>query len=93
MSIVFIAVGAAFFLASAYVLFPFDSSIVQLAKAGPRFPFAVVVFYGFAGLFTSLFHATYLATGRPRQEYAGIAALGVSLVLTTAVVRAVLLVS
>ena len=94
-SLVFIAVGAAFCVASAYLLYPFDSSIAQLAWAGPHsaFAFAAMVFYAFAGLFTCLFHATYLATGCPRQEYAGIAALGVSLVLTTVVVGAVLLVS
>jgi hypothetical protein len=79
-------VGAVFFVASSYVLLRGalvnPSAALSIHRDVGWFPFAYMLFYALAGLFTAVFHVTCLVYGRPQQSTAGAAAIGVALILT-----------
>ena len=77
-----IVVGTFFCVASFYVILRggYDVLLSSYRVMG-WFAFGYMVFYGFAGLFTALFHLSYLIRGRPDQSIAGIYAIVISLCL------------
>jgi hypothetical protein len=81
-SLFMIVVGAFFFVVSFYVVLGhgIDALLSSYHKIG-RFSFAFMVFYGFVGGFTSVFHLSYLVRGWPKQHSAGMYAIAVALCL------------
>ena len=82
-----ILVGAFFCVMSFYAVFGHGvSGFVSSYRSVGWFSVAFMVFYGFAGGLTSVFHLTYLLRGWPKQAMAGIYAIGIALGLAGTVV-------
>ena len=77
-----IIVGVIFCVASFYAVFGEGAAalISGYRSLGP-FSFAFMVFYGFAGGLTSVFHLSYLVRGWPEQLLAGVYAIAIALSL------------
>jgi hypothetical protein len=84
-----IAAGLFFCIVSFYILFGhgIGAFLTNYRTIGP-WAFGFMNFYGFAGGFTACFHLSYLIAGRPKQHWAGIWAIAISLMLTGAAVVA-----
>ena len=77
-----IVAGAFFCVASFYVILRSGYAVLLSSYRNLGwFAFGYMVFYGFAGLFTALFHLSYLIRGRPDQSIAGIYAIVIALAL------------
>jgi hypothetical protein len=89
-SVVMIAVGLFFFIASFYVLFGHGIAafLASYRTIGP-WAFGFMTFYGFTGALTALFHLAYLISGRPKQHWASFLAIGFALGLSSIAVLAV----
>ena len=73
---IMIAAGAFFCVASFYVILRSGYEVLLSSYRNIGwFAFGYMVCYGFAGLFTALFHLSYLIRGRPDQSSAGIYAI------------------
>ena len=82
-SVVMILVGAFFCASSLYVVLGHGlETFLHTYRTLGCFSVGFVMFYGFAGGFTSLLHFTYLVRGWPKQHLAGIYAVLVGLCLT-----------
>jgi hypothetical protein len=81
-----VAAGVFFASASFYVVLAGGiAGMRQLYSGDARFAFGFMVFYGFAGAFTAVFHLLYLVGRWPAQHVAGIYALALAAMLTTLV--------
>jgi hypothetical protein len=86
LSAVMVAAGVFFASVSFYVVLAGGiGGMQQLYSGGERFAFGFMVFYGFAGAFTAVFHLLYLIRQWPAQHVAGIYALALAAMLTTLV--------
>jgi hypothetical protein len=75
--------GLLFFVGSLYPLLGNGlKNFLTSYDQGSRVPCAIMIFYGFAGLLTSVFHFSYILTHWPRQHLASVYAFGIALLLT-----------
>jgi hypothetical protein len=70
-SILFIVLGAIFFVAHSYLLLrdtvANPSAVLSVYRTGGWFLFSYMLLYALVGLFACVFHVAYLASGRPNQ--------------------------
>ena len=89
-SVFFILVGLFFCLLSFYLLFGHGlDKLLSAYRSLGRFYVLFMVFYGFTGGLTAVFHLSYLFRGWPKQSLAGIYAIFIALGLV-AVAAAIL---